>query len=175
MPKGNIVFLNAWLVTWVSYHSAFDYYIPRRLALTGTYLDSIFRGPWGLVRPRGIQIERWFENPDTPWFLNGLEYRMCASSLLANRELYLAFLRKLNSFKTETHDYVNYHPIQGSSDLMSLVVIPKIGPGEIRAQKRSPLGGSGFESWQSRKCKFEVNGTSSSSLDQTSSILPKER
>ncbi|KAF3033309.1 DNA-directed RNA polymerase [Didymella heteroderae] len=43
--------------------------------------------------------ERWLEAPDAPLFTYGLGYRMCAGSLLANRELYLVFLRMLGSFE----------------------------------------------------------------------------
>lgn len=50
---------------------------------------------------------------------------MCAGSLLANRELYLVFMRLLNSFRIEQFEDVDYHPISGNSDPTSLVAIPK--------------------------------------------------
>lgn len=52
-------------------------------------------------------------------------YRMCAGSLLANRELYLAFMRTLNSFRIEPHDTTDWHPVRGNSDPTSLVAIPQ--------------------------------------------------
>lgn len=50
---------------------------------------------------------------------------MCAGSLLANRELYLVFMRTLNSFRIEPHDNMDWHPVRGSSDPTSLVAIPQ--------------------------------------------------
>jgi 3-hydroxyphenylacetate 6-hydroxylase len=58
-------------------------------------------------------------------FSYGLGYRMCAGSLLANRELYLIFLRMLNSFKIVKHDEVDCHPVTGNSDPTSLVAVPR--------------------------------------------------
>jgi 3-hydroxyphenylacetate 6-hydroxylase len=50
---------------------------------------------------------------------------MCAGSMLANRELYLVFLRMLNSFEIRKFDDVDCHPVTGSSDPTSLVAMPK--------------------------------------------------
>ena len=51
---------------------------------------------------------------------------MCAGSLLANRELYLVFMRTLNSFRIEPGNEVgNWHPVLGNSDPTSLVAIPQ--------------------------------------------------
>lgn len=58
-------------------------------------------------------------------FTYGMGYRMCAGSLLANRELYLIFMRLLGSFKIEKVENIDYHPISGNSDPTSLVAIPK--------------------------------------------------
>lgn len=69
--------------------------------------------------------ERWFEQPDAPMFTYGMGYRMCAGSLLANRELYLAFMRTLSSFRIDPHDDADWHPVSGNSDPTSLVAIPK--------------------------------------------------
>lgn len=61
-------------------------------------------------------------------FTYGVGYRMCAGSLLANRELYLVFMRMLNSFRIDPHgaaDDADCHPVRGNSDPTSLVAIPK--------------------------------------------------
>jgi 3-hydroxyphenylacetate 6-hydroxylase len=50
---------------------------------------------------------------------------MCAGSLLANRELYIVFIRMLNSFTIEKFDDVDCHPVSGCSDPTSLVSIPR--------------------------------------------------
>jgi 3-hydroxyphenylacetate 6-hydroxylase len=63
--------------------------------------------------------------PDAPLFTYGLGYRMCAGSILANRELYLIFIRLINSFKIEKHDEVNVDPVHGNTDPTSLVAIPR--------------------------------------------------
>lgn len=58
-------------------------------------------------------------------FTYGLGYRMCAGSLLANRELYLIFMRLINSFKIEKFDDVDYNPVTGMDDPTALVAMPK--------------------------------------------------
>ena len=65
------------------------------------------------------------EQPDAPMFTYGIGYRMCAGSLLANRELYLVFLRMLNSFRIEADEKIDWDPVRGNSDPTSLVAIPK--------------------------------------------------
>lgn len=75
--------------------------------------------------PENFRPERWLEQPDAPIFTYGMGYRMCAGSLLANRELYLVFMRTLNSFRIEPVDDVDWHPVRGNSDPTSLVAIPK--------------------------------------------------
>ena len=50
---------------------------------------------------------------------------MCAGSLLANRELYLMFLRMLNSFEILQDSEVEPHPVLGSVDPTSLVTISR--------------------------------------------------
>ena len=49
---------------------------------------------------------------------------MCAGSLLANRELYLVFIRMLNSFEIQKPDDIDCHPVSGNSDPTSLVAMP---------------------------------------------------
>lgn len=67
--------------------------------------------------------ERWLEQPDAPLFTYGLGYRMCAGSLLANRELYLTYMRMLNSFEVVPVTQVDTHPVRGSADPCSLVTM----------------------------------------------------
>lgn len=57
-------------------------------------------------------------------FTYGIGYRMCAGSLLANRELYLVFIRMLNSFEIRKFDNIDTHPVSGISDPTSLVAMP---------------------------------------------------
>ena len=97
IPAGSVVFLNAWACN----------------------MD-----PETWSDPEVFRPERWLEHPDAPLFTYGLGYRMCAGSLLANRELYLVFMRIMNCFKFEKYDDVNVHPIKGNSDPTSLVAIP---------------------------------------------------
>jgi 3-hydroxyphenylacetate 6-hydroxylase len=75
--------------------------------------------------PNEFRPERWLEHPDAPMFTYGLGYRMCAGSLLANRELYIVFIRMLNSFEIRKFDDVDWHPVTGSADPTSLVSMPK--------------------------------------------------
>ncbi|KAJ0415530.1 cytochrome P450 [Aspergillus carlsbadensis] len=99
IPKGTVFFLNSWACN----------------------MD-----PDVWADPEEFRPERWFEQPDAPMFTYGMGYRMCAGSLLANRELYLVFIRTLNSFRVEpTEETVEWHPVKGNSDPTSLVAIPK--------------------------------------------------
>lgn len=75
--------------------------------------------------PDVFRPERWLEQPDAPLFTYGLGYRMCAGSLLANRELYLTFMRMLNSFEILPTTQVDTHPVRGSADPCSLVTMCK--------------------------------------------------
>ncbi|KAL3469995.1 3-hydroxyphenylacetate 6-hydroxylase [Aspergillus californicus] len=122
------------------------YYTVLRLALPRTSIRDItyegkaipsgtvfFLNSWACnmdpevwTDPEEFRPERWFEQPDAPMFTYGMGYRMCAGSLLANRELYLVFIRTLNSFRIEpTAEKAEWHPVKGTSDPTSLVAIPK--------------------------------------------------
>ncbi|KAL4896344.1 cytochrome P450 [Aspergillus ambiguus] len=98
IPKGTVFFLNAWACN----------------------MD-----PEVWHDPEEFRPERWLEQPDAPMFTYGMGYRMCAGSLLANRELYLVFMRTLNSFRIESDEDINWHPVLGNSDPTSLVAIPQ--------------------------------------------------
>lgn len=84
-------------------------------------MDSAVWGP----DAETFRPERWLEQPDAPLFTYGLGYRMCAGSLLANRELYLIFMRMLSCFEIVSGSEVDAHPVSGSADPTSLVTIPK--------------------------------------------------
>jgi 3-hydroxyphenylacetate 6-hydroxylase len=75
--------------------------------------------------PETFRPERWLEQPDAPMFTYGLGYRMCAGSLLANRELYLVFIRMINAFKIEGDSSFETHPVKGNADPTSLVAMPR--------------------------------------------------
>jgi 3-hydroxyphenylacetate 6-hydroxylase len=87
--------------------------------------ELIFIDPDVWSDPDEFRPERWLEQPDAPLFTYGMGYRMCAGSLLANRELYLVFIRTLNSFRLEPFDQTDCHPVRGNSDPSSLVAIPE--------------------------------------------------
>jgi len=97
IPSGTTVYLNAWACN----------------------MDPVVWKDAEVFRP-----ERWLEQPDAPLFTYGVGYRMCAGSLLANRELYLVFMRMLSCFEIEKGTEVETHPIKGSSDPTSLVALP---------------------------------------------------
>ena len=91
IPSGSVVFLNA-------------------------YACNMDEEVW--KDPEEFRVERWLENPDAPLFTYGLGYRMCAGSLLANREMYTIYLRLLSAFKidgVEADDGGKFdtHPVRG--------------------------------------------------------------
>lgn len=116
IPKGTVFFLNAWACNMGN----FDDTILRHLHAN---VESADPDVW--TDPEEFRPERWLEQPDAPLFTYGMGYRMCAGSLLANRELYLVFMRTLNSFRIEPHDDTDWHPVRGNSDPTSLVAIPQ--------------------------------------------------
>ncbi|OMP86166.1 Cytochrome P450 1A1 [Diplodia seriata] len=128
-----------------------DVYYDGKLIPAGT---TIFLNAWACNMdpeiwpdPSAFRPERWLDQPDAPLFTYGLGYRMCAGSLLANRELYLIFLRTLNSFEIlpapgekEDDDVVlldphgvpvpwardvDMDPVGGSADPTSLVTMSR--------------------------------------------------
>lgn len=103
IPAGSVVFLNAWACN-------MD--------------DQVWHDP-EVFRP-----ERWLEVPDAPLFTYGLGYRMCAGSLLANREMYTIYLRLLSAFEirdvvSEDGTAFETHPVKGVEDQTQLVSVPK--------------------------------------------------
>jgi 3-hydroxyphenylacetate 6-hydroxylase len=99
IPAGSVIFLNAWACN----------------------MDPKV---WG-DDAETFRPERWLEQPDAPLFTYGLGYRMCAGSLLANRELYLIYMRVLNSFRIVKVDEVETHPVKGVIDPTQLVSVPR--------------------------------------------------
>ena len=75
--------------------------------------------------PEVFRPERWLGKTDAQIYTYGMGYRMCAGSLLANRELYLVSMRLINSFRIEQHDSVDCDPITGNADPESLVALPR--------------------------------------------------
>ncbi|CRK35304.1 hypothetical protein BN1723_004092 [Verticillium longisporum] len=98
IPKGSTLFLNAWACN-----------------MDGNVWSD----------PEAFRPERWLEQPDAPLFTYGMGYRMCAGSLLANRELYLIYMRMINSFKIVKYDDFESDPVKGNADPTSLVALPK--------------------------------------------------
>ncbi|KAJ1323058.1 3-hydroxyphenylacetate 6-hydroxylase [Microdochium nivale] len=97
IPKGTVWFLNAWACN---------------------YDPTVWDDP-EVFRP-----ERWLEQPEAPHFYFGIGYRMCPGYMLANRELYLVFIRLLSSFEVRKHDDVDSNPMTGNSDPTALVALP---------------------------------------------------
>ncbi|KAM5513424.1 cytochrome P450 [Fusarium oxysporum f. sp. phaseoli] len=98
VPKGTVVFLNSWACN-----------------MDGELWED----------PEIFRPERWLEHPDHPMLTFGVGYRMCAGSLLANRELYLTFMRMIASFELSTRDEIDTNPLTGVEDLTSLVSTPR--------------------------------------------------
>lgn len=69
--------------------------------------------------------ERWAEHPDAPLFTYGLGYRMCVGAILANRELYMIFMRILHTFRIEKSGEFDDNPVTGIRDARELVAMPR--------------------------------------------------
>ncbi|RYP70714.1 hypothetical protein DL769_004885 [Monosporascus sp. CRB-8-3] len=109
IPKGTIVFLNSWACN-------MDSKLTKALppADPATWSD-----------PEVFRPERYLEQPDAPMFTYGMGYRMCAGSILANKELYLVYMRLINSFRLDKFEDIDYHPVSGNADPRSLVAMPR--------------------------------------------------
>ncbi|CCF36641.1 cytochrome P450 [Colletotrichum higginsianum] len=97
IPKGTVVFLNSWACN----------------------MDNELWHDPEVFRP-----ERWLENPEAPMFTYGMGYRMCAGTMLANRELYITFLRMLASFELSSATKIDSDPVTGAADLTNLIITP---------------------------------------------------
>ncbi|KUI57425.1 3-hydroxyphenylacetate 6-hydroxylase [Cytospora mali] len=75
--------------------------------------------------PEVFRPERWLEQPDAPLFTYGLGYRMCVGNILANRELYIIFMRIIHSFKIEQYGTFDHNPVTGIRDAREVVAMPK--------------------------------------------------
>ena len=69
----------------------------------------------------------------------GLGYRMCTGSILANRELYLIFIRLIHCFQIEKCDGVDFHPVLGDMDPTSLVAMPQRSRGRFMPRNEAIL------------------------------------
>ncbi|KAF2100274.1 putative cytochrome P450 phenylacetate hydroxylase [Rhizodiscina lignyota] len=87
IPAGSTIFLNAWACN----------------------MDPALWRDADVFRP-----ERWIERPDAPLFTYGLGYRMCAGYPLANRELYLLFMRIISCFEIVKGSEVDVDPVSGT-------------------------------------------------------------
>ena len=50
---------------------------------------------------------------------------MCVGATLANRELYVIFMRILHSFRIDQDGYFDDNPVTGIRDARELVAVPK--------------------------------------------------
>ncbi|KIW84445.1 hypothetical protein Z517_03695 [Fonsecaea pedrosoi CBS 271.37] len=98
IPKGTVIFLNVWACN-----------------MDPELWDD----------PESFRPERWLETPDAPIFTFGTGGRMCVGMQLAYRELYVLFLRVLNSFRIEPDGFIETRPIEGVANPASLTTQPK--------------------------------------------------
>ncbi|OQU96335.1 hypothetical protein CLAIMM_02433 [Cladophialophora immunda] len=98
IPKGTVMFLNVWACN----------------------MDPDL---W--EDPEAFRPERWLERPEAPTFTFGTGSRMCLGTQLAYRELYVLFLRVLNSFKVVPDGVLETSPIKGVANPASLTTQPK--------------------------------------------------
>ena len=75
--------------------------------------------------PEAFRPERWLETPEAPHFTFGTGGRMCIGNQLAYRELYILFMRMLNSFKIVPDGLIETRPIEGVANPASLTTRPK--------------------------------------------------
>lgn len=69
--------------------------------------------------------ERWIDRPDAPLFTYGVGYRSCTGISLANRFLYLFFVRLIAGFEISGGSEIDAHPLSGVKSAGDLVSSPK--------------------------------------------------
>lgn len=87
--------------------------------------------------PETFRPGRWFERPETINYTFGVGSRMCIGIHMANRELYLLFIRLINSFQIVADEPIDTNPITGVNNPMATVSIPK--PFKVRFVPRDPV------------------------------------
>lgn len=75
--------------------------------------------------PEAFRPERWLEHPETINYTFGVGSRMCIGIHMAYRELYLLFIRLINSFEIVADEPIDTNPITGVNNPMATVSFPK--------------------------------------------------
>ncbi|KAI9737900.1 MAG: hypothetical protein M1834_009270 [Cirrosporium novae-zelandiae] len=107
IPSGTTVFLNAWACNMDPTHHSPPSPPPS------IFTPERHLPPYSASPSASPQL-----------YTYGLGYRMCAGSLLANRELYLVFARMLSCFEIRLDGEVDTDPVRGCRDPTGLVSTP---------------------------------------------------
>ena len=101
------------------------------LATWVCHINSLFIGFHSHQTDRGIWVDpeifdptRWLEHPDAPLFTYGVGSRSCSGVSLANRFLYLFFLRLISAFEIRKGSQVDVDPVRGVKSAADLVSSP---------------------------------------------------
>jgi 3-hydroxyphenylacetate 6-hydroxylase len=71
--------------------------------------------------PSTFEPTRWIEKPDAPLFTYGLGSRSCSGVSLANRFLYIFFVRLISAFEIQSSVVLDVDPITGCKSYEDLV------------------------------------------------------
>jgi 3-hydroxyphenylacetate 6-hydroxylase len=83
------------------------------------YSPALDENIWS--NPSTFDPTRWLENPDAPLFTYGLGSRSCSGVSLANRFLYIFFVRLISAFEIQSSTVLDVDPITGCSSHGDLV------------------------------------------------------
>ncbi|OCL06090.1 cytochrome P450 [Glonium stellatum] len=93
---------------------------------------TVFLNAWGCNMDPNIWPEpfvfdptRWLKNPNAPLFTYGIGYRSCSGISLANRLLYLFFVRLISAFEVLKGSDVDVNPVTGATTTEDLVCSPE--------------------------------------------------
>lgn len=75
--------------------------------------------------PTTFDPSRFVSNPSLPIYTYGVGSRSCTGTALANRLLYMFFVRVLSAFEILPFDDVDVDAVRGCADARSLVSSPK--------------------------------------------------
>jgi 3-hydroxyphenylacetate 6-hydroxylase len=89
--------------------------------------------------PHVFEPTRWLANPDAPLFTYGVGYRSCSGISLANRFLYLFFLRLITAFEILPESLVDVDPVRGIKSADDLVSSPRRYTVRFRPRDQSRL------------------------------------
>jgi 3-hydroxyphenylacetate 6-hydroxylase len=103
----------------------YGYVLPECSSTIATWTKNMLDPALWPNDAQTFRPERWLEKPEAPLFTYGLGYRSCTGISLANRLLYLFYLRLIAGFEISVGSEIDVHPVSGCKSAEDLVSSPR--------------------------------------------------